>query len=304
MRICLIFNPSSNQGKAGTHLPFIREHVKELPDVRVLLTQGHGHAVELAASAADDGYDRVIALGGDGTNHEVVNGLMHVPFERRPELGIVPLGSGNDFSFACGLNGTTADLLTLALQGKSHSMDIGLVEDNTGRHEYWVNSLGIGFDALINIYSRRVPLFKGSLVYLLAALRTILFSYTHFHFKAILDGKSWQDTLLMLIIANGMREGGSFMIAPQGRLDDDALAYSAVQLIKRPQMLKALVAYMKGRQNDLAFVQDGSFTTLELDSDQPLILHTDGEIYAGLDSTVKHLSIRSVPQAIRLVCQK
>jgi diacylglycerol kinase family enzyme len=105
----------------------------------------------------------------------------------------------------------------------------------------------------------------------------------------------------MLTILNGTREGGSFQMAPEGKVDDSLLNYSAVNLISRPQMLRALVAYMNGSQDRLPYIQSGIFKSLELNADRPLILHSDGEILAGLDSQVTHLSIQCIPQAIRLV---
>lgn len=303
MRTRLIFNPTSNQGLSASFLPVVEQSIAGSTEMELSITREHGHATILAQNAAEAGFERVIALGGDGTTHEVVNGLMQIPEVQRPDLGIVPLGSGNDFSFAGGLHGTAEDLLALAQSSPSRSVDIGVVEDDLGRKEYWVNSLGIGFDALINIYSRELRWFKGFWVYLIAALRAILFNYTSFHFEARKDGLEWQETLLMLIIANGVREGGKFMIAPDGSLNDNTLSYSAVQLISRPNMLRALTAYMKGRQNDLPFVRSGSFNSLDLQSDAPLIIHTDGEIFAGLDSKVTRLKVSSVPAAIRLVCR-
>jgi len=301
MRTRLILNPTSNQGKAAQVLPFLHSQIHSLPHTDLFLTEYHGHAIDLAARSAEDGIERLVSLGGDGTAHEIVNGLMKLPDRKKPELAIIPLGSGNDFSFANGLQGSLTDLFHLAMTGHGHLVDIAVMTDNLGKSEYWINSLGIGFDALINIYSRSVHLFKGFWVYLLAALRTILFNFTSFRFTATMDGNTWQSNLLMLTLLNGTREGGSFQMAPRGKVDDSVLNYSAVNLISRPQMLRALVAYMNGTQDRLSYIQSGTFKSLELNADRPLILHSDGEILAGLDSQVTRLSIQCVPQAIRLV---
>jgi YegS/Rv2252/BmrU family lipid kinase len=301
MRTKLIFNPLSNQGQAASFLPTVKARVAGNPEYDLALTEYHGHAIALAKAAAEENFERVIAMGGDGTTHEVVNGLMQFPEAQRPEVGIVPLGSGNDFTFSAGLRGTPEEMLAIALQGPSHAVDIGLMEDNLNRREYWVNSLGIGFDALINIYSRGIHLFKGFWVYLLAALQTVLFHFTSFQFSGLKDGAVWRDNLLMLIVANGIREGGTFMVAPNASLQDGCLNYSAVPVISRPQMLRVLIAYIQGNQNKLRSVEAGSFGSLELQAERPLIIHSDGEILAGLDSKVTRLKIQSVPAAIRLV---
>src|SRR4030095_17014061 len=82
-----------------------------------------GHGIELAKQAGEQGYDMVIAIGGDGTVHEVVNGLMKLPAEKRPILGVVPVGTGNDFGHALNISQQPAIALTRALEGESSTVD-------------------------------------------------------------------------------------------------------------------------------------------------------------------------------------
>jgi hypothetical protein len=135
------------------------------------------HATELARQAALDGYDLVVALGGDGTVHEVVNGLMQVPEEKRPILGVVPLGSGNDFAHAVGVPDKADYALAHALKGEPSTIDIGLLTDEQGRREFFDNTLGIGFDAVVTIRSHRLPLLRGFLMYLVAVIQTIILNF-------------------------------------------------------------------------------------------------------------------------------
>ena len=301
MKTKLIFNPAANLGRAHTLIASLRPLAGQYSGSQWVHTRSHGHAVELAASAADEGFDRVISLGGDGTAHEIVNGLMTISAQRRPELGIVALGSGNDFSHSAGLTGAPEELLIRAMTGQSRTVDIGHYEDNTGRSEYWVNTLGMGFDALINIYSRQMKMLKGFWIYLAAALKAILFNYTSYAIHAELDGQIWDRKLLMFTLCNGPREGGGFFIAPSASIEDHLLNYSSVELISRIQMLSALTHYMKGSQNKLKYVRSGTFQQLELTSDHPLYIHSDGEIFAGLNSAVTHVKVSTVPNEIKLV---
>ncbi len=282
-------------------LASLRPVASRYPGSQWFHTKSHGHAVELAAAAADEGFERVIALGGDGTTHEVVNGLMKIPSDRRPDLGIVSVGSGNDFAHGVGLSGTPDEMLAFALSGQSRYVDISHYQDNAGRSEYWVNSLGIGFDALINIYSRQMKLFKGFWIYLAGTIKAILFKYTSYAIQAHVDDQVWNRKILMLILCNGPREGGGFYIAPSASVTDHCLNYSMVRLISRPQMISALTHYMKGTQDSLDFVQSGTFKNLNLVSDKPLFIHSDGEIFAGLDSRITNVTINTVPDEIRLV---
>src|SRR5512143_135570 len=99
------------------------------------------HATELAQQAGEQGYDMVIAMGGDGTVHEVVNGLMRVPQDRRPALGVVPVGSGNDFAHAINVPMKSHLALARALSGEVSTIDIGVMTDEHGRKEYFGNTL-------------------------------------------------------------------------------------------------------------------------------------------------------------------
>lgn len=301
MKSKLIFNPVANLGRAHTLLASLRPIANQYDGSKWVHTRSHGHAVELAASAADEGFDRVIALGGDGTAHEVVNGLMSISPERRPDLGIVAVGSGNDFSHSAGLIGKPEDLLVKALTGQSRYVDICSYEDNAGRSEYWINTLGMGFDALINIYSRQMKFLKGFWIYLAAALRAILFNYTSYDIHASLGDSSWNQNMLMCVLCNGAREGGGFNIAPSASIEDHQLNYSRVELISRLQMISALSHYMKGTQHQLSYINSGTFNTLELTSDHPLFIHSDGEIFAGLESQTTRVKVSVVPDEIKLV---
>src|SRR5690606_27440178 len=116
------------------------------------------HAVELARQAAEEGCDLVIAMGGDGTVHEVMNGLMQVPAEKRPVMGVVPIGSGNDFAYSIGITQKSSYALAHALKAENvQPVDIGLMTDEHGRREYFDNTLGIGFDAVVTIRSHKLP---------------------------------------------------------------------------------------------------------------------------------------------------
>ncbi len=100
-KVKMIFNPIANLGRATTWLPPCNPSCQK--EAIVSETAYPNHAKEIARQAADQNYDLVVAMGGDGTVHEVLNGLMEAPVDHRPALGIVPTGSGNDFSFMMGV---------------------------------------------------------------------------------------------------------------------------------------------------------------------------------------------------------
>ena len=254
-KIQVIFNPAADLGRARRLESTIHSLVNELGGAEWTPTRQPGHARELAIEAGKQGFERVIAAGGDGTMHETANGLMQITAQKRPILGIIPIGSGNDFAASLGIAMDKTKALESAFNAKSHPVDIGSLQTNSKPKEYWLNVVGIGFDAVADIRARRMPIFHGFWLYLLAALQTILFNHTPYRFTAKLDGKDWQRELLMLIISNGRSEGGGFKIAPHARLDDGLFNLIGVQKISRLRMLLTLPYFMRGTHARLPYVE-------------------------------------------------
>jgi YegS/Rv2252/BmrU family lipid kinase len=259
------------------------------------------HAVELARQAAEQGYDLVIAAGGDGTAHEVVNGLMQVPRERRPRLGVIPLGSGNDFAHAIGMNSSPPYALRQIFNGEPKPVDIGRYHDGLARNEYFVNTIGIGFDTVVTIRSRRITMFSGFMIYLVAVLQTILFNHDAPRMQVETDQQTWDEEMLLLVLCNGGREGGGFMVQPQARPDDGVLHYAGVRRVSRPMMLRLVPEVMKGTHGHFKQVRMGQFSRLKLKADRPLYIHTDGEIFAGWGTDVRNLAVEIMPAEIEVM---
>src|SRR5260221_294270 len=173
-KVKLILNPMADMGQAWRAANDLRPIVEEHGGADWSGTVYPTHACELAKQAALEGYDLVIAMGGDGTVHEVIKGLMQVPAEKRPVLGIVPIGSGNDFAYAIGIPPQADHALAHALSGTASAIDLGLLTDEHGRKEYFNNTVGLGFDTLVSIRSHRLPLLRGFLMYFVAVVQTIL----------------------------------------------------------------------------------------------------------------------------------
>jgi diacylglycerol kinase (ATP) len=297
----LIFNPISNLGRAWPVALNLRRVANELGGADWAGTVYPGHAAELAEKAASQGYKKVVAVGGDGTIHEVVNGLMAVPKENRPTLGIVPIGTGNDFAFAMNITEDPEVALRQVFTGEAQPIDIGCVQEGNTRKEYWMNTLGMGFDAAVNIHSRNVPIFQGFMIYFLAVFRTMIQNYYPFKIQYNIDGVENEKRTLMFTVANGKREGGGFLIAPDASQNDGLLNFTHVDIISRLTMLSAIPYFLKGTHADLDYVHTGTCQKVTIISDLPLWIHTDGEIFAGFSSHVKQLSIEVLPKAIQLI---
>ena len=298
----LIVNPNADLGRAWRTVSDLRYLVDEYGGADWAGTVYPTHAVELARQAAEAGYELVIAAGGDGTVHEVLNGLMQVPAERRPRLGVIPLGSGNDFAHAIGLNPKPALALRQVFQGTPHRIDLGVFKIGADRQEYFDNALGFGFDTTVTIRSRKLTWLRGFLIYLVAVLQTIILNHEAPAMRVTTDAESWDEESILFVLGNGSREGGGFLVTPAARPDDGLLHYASIRHVSRLKMLRLLPEVMNGTHG--RFVKDvrmGTLRRMELHADRPLYIHADGEIIAGFGSTVRDLQVELIPGAVEVM---
>lgn len=301
-KVKLILNPMADMGAAWNIARDLRPIANEYEGkLDWSGTVYPGHATELAKQAGEEGYDLVVALGGDGTVHEVANGLMQVDVQQRPAMAIVPIGSGNDFAFANGIPTSANQAMALALNGETSPVDLGLMTDENGRREYIDNTLGIGFDAVVTIRSHKLPIVRGFLMYLTAVLQTIILNSKPIHMQIESETKSWDKDVFMLVLANGPREGGGFLMTPKSKPNDGILEYMIADNVSRLKQLRLLPEFIKGTQERFKEVEIGQFKKLSLKSNVPLYIHIDGEIYTSFGSDLRGISVEIVPDALNVV---
>lgn len=304
-KIKLILNPMADMGRAWNVARELRPIVNEYEGkVDWSGTVYPGHAIELAKQAGEEGYDLVVAVGGDGTVHEVVNGLMQIEAENRPVLGVVPIGSGNDFGFVNKIPKSPNQAMALALNGTPSLIDLGLMTDENGRQEYMDNTLGIGFDAIVTIRSHRLPVVRGFLMYLTAVIQTIFLNSKPMKMKIESEEKKWEKEVFMLVLANGPREGGGFSMTPNALPDDGVLDYMIADNMSRPMQFRMIPEFMNGTQERFNEVEIGQFKKISLTSEQPLYIHIDGEIYTSFGSNLRGISVEIVPNALKVIRPK
>jgi len=300
-RIKIILNPMADMGNAWRVARDLRSITEQHGNVTWSGTVYPGHAIELARQAGEEGYDRIIAMGGDGTVHEVMNGIMQVPEHKRPVLGVVPVGSGNDFAHGIGATKQSDKALRRALDGEPSAVDLGLMTDGNGRREFFDNTLGIGFGATVTIRSHRIPLLRGFLMYLTAVLQTILIDHNPIKMQIESDDEKWEQKVIYLVLCNGPREGGGFLIAPDAKIDDGILHYAMITDVSRPMMLRIVPEVMKGTHGRFKQVRMGACKKFTLTADRPLYIHADGEIFSGPGADVRAVSFEILPNALKVV---
>jgi diacylglycerol kinase (ATP) len=291
-KVKLIFNPHANRGRAWNSAMVLQSIVERSGGGSWAATEYPGHATELAEQACQDGVEVV---------HEVVNGLMRTPAEKRPKLAAVPLGSGNDFCSNNGIAGDSEVAMQRAFSGSIKTIDLGLVTDDSGRTEYIDNTLGIGFDASVTIHSYSITRIKGFAMYLWAVIQTILRNHEAPHMTITTDTETFEEDVLMIVLCNGPREGGGFYVAPQAKSDDGIFNYAMVRRVSRLMMFRLLPEVMRGTHGRFDQVQMGQFSHLELVSDAPFTAHIDGEVFAGFRSRIQGLKVEVLPQALQII---
>ena len=297
----LIFNPMADRGRSGQQASDLRAMVDEMGGADWQGTEYPAHATEIAAQAALQGYQTIVALGGDGTVHEIVNGLMKIEAAHRPRLGIVPMGSGNDFAGGAGIQMNQQEAMRRVFTGTPKPVDVARIQDGTGRTEYFDNTLGIGFDAAINIRSRSIQSLQGFMMYLTATLLTIARDFAAPHMKVTYDGGTLDEPLMMITVGNGPREGGGFMTTPDSKVDDGLLDFVYIRPVSKVRMLQLVPKVMNGTHVKEKEVRIAQTTKLVVDADRALPIHADGELFAPYEADVRHVEITLVPGAIQVV---
>jgi len=300
-KIKIILNPMADMGNAWRVARDLRSITQEHGGVDWSGTVYPGHAIELAKQAGENGYDLVIAMGGDGTVHEVMNGLMQIPENKRPILGVVPVGSGNDFAHGINASITPTESLKHAMNGEPSTVDLGLMTDANGRKEYFDNTLGIGFGAIVTIRSHRLPLLRGFLMYLTAVIQTIILDHNAIRMQIETDDKKWEASSIYLVVCNGPREGGGFLIAPDAKIDDGILHYAMITDVSRPMMFRIVPEVMNGTHGRFKQVKMGTCKKFTLTADRPLYIHADGEIFTGPGTDLRQVSLEILPNALKVI---
>lgn len=297
----LIFNPHADRGRAWDLASSLQSIIEHHGGVSWSATEYPTHAMHIAEQAARAGYDVVAALGGDGTVHEIVNGLMQVPAEQRPALAAVPIGSGNDFCSNVGITSDLEESMARVFSGEEKWIDLGKVTDDAGRTDYFDNTLGIGFDASVTIHSYKITRLQGFTMYLWAVIQTILRNHSAPHMHVHTDEESFEEDILMMVVCNGPREGGGFYVAPEAVMDDGWFHYALIRHVSRAMMFRLIPEVMNGTHGRFKPVRMGRLRKLELRSEEPFTVHYDGEVFAGFTSNVRELTVEVLPGALKVI---
>lgn len=261
-------------------LPWIRERIRARNDVDLRVTTAPGDAEELAATAVAEGRERVVAVGGDGTVQEVLNGLL--AGGGPAELGIFPVGTGNDLGRSLGLPTDPADAWSVAIGHATQPLDVARATNGDGRERWFASAGGIGFDAQVAAaMATRRGWQAGKAGYLLTTLSELR-RFENRRVRIGVDGEIVEASVLLVAIANGEYYGGGMRIAPGARTDDGRLDVCVVGDISRLTAIRQLPNLYRGTHIGHPAVSMRAGSTLSVEGDDRTRAHLDGEPFGGL----------------------
>jgi diacylglycerol kinase (ATP) len=300
----IIVNPVSGRGEGKADIPRAESLLRTLGvPFDLVCTERPMHAAALARAAAAEGYGVVVAMGGDGTANEVLNGLMQARLEGSgtAAMGILAVGRGNDFADGVGVPHGLEPSCRVLAAGKRRRIDVGKVSGGLfpeGR--FFGNGIGVGFDAVVGLEAAKLTWLSGFACYLVAALKTI-FLYFHAPLLAIrYDGGTLEQPALMVSVMNGRRMGGTFHMAPQSEIDDGRFTVCLAGAVSRLGIFFLIPRFIQGTQAghpSIRFFDTAQISISALRGS--LTAHADGETISTGGETLR---AEILPQAIDVVC--
>ena len=282
LQVKVIVNPVAGAYSTRRKWPIISRLLKHIGlSFDFQYTEGVGHAIELARAAASDGYQFLVAVGGDGTVNEVANGILHSTGAARTALGIISTGTGSDFIRSAGIPRDYPGACSTLTSSKRLTIDVGVIEyQSKGQtlRRFFVNAAGTGFDAAVVEQTERLPKYFGGTVPYLAGLVRTLFSYKNKLVILNLEDEVISSRVLNVAVANGGYLGGGMHIAPQAELGDSLLDVVIIGDMGKFELLKELPTVYKGTHINHPKVRMRKTKHITIHSPERMLVYADGEL--------------------------
>jgi len=292
----LIINPASGGGRAYRQRYAIAAEFKARGVVpQIHLTDAPRHGVEIARQLSDDGADVVVAVGGDGTVHDVANGLLRS--NGHAAFGVLPLGTGNDFAKV--VPGSKTKPYDAIVGGKTTRYDVGKATWPSG-DEFFINGMGTGIDVEVVRQIQRLPAMPGGVKYLLGLFRALAV-YNPVDLGCTLGDSSTQHTVMMMAVGNGICQGGGFYLTPAARTDDGRLNLCIIDSIPMWRVPAVLPRILRGTHETHGAVSTRIIERVRFEARgaNPLYFQLDGELREPHDGF--WLDIEVQPAALRVL---
>ncbi|NQT61785.1 MAG: diacylglycerol kinase family lipid kinase [Candidatus Marinimicrobia bacterium] len=288
-RYLLIVNPEAGSRSTMKALPEIERLMRERQvEFEFHFTKERGHATELVKEVGS-GFDVVVSVGGDGTINEIVNGMPDID---KP-MGILPIGTGNDFARSCSIKtGDLESAVDVLLAHDVKKIDVGEVN---GRR--FINVMGLGFEGRANDIGKLLAFLHGTPKYLIAIGGTYL-TYRRMQLEIMFNDVIIDEKVFLLSIGNGWNVGGGLQLTPKAVLDDGVFDVGYLQNITRFRILQVFSKLYDGTIDTVPEVEMFQTKELSIRSDRPIPAHIDGESF---DPVQKEFKVSLIPKAIEII---
>ena len=284
----IIANPLSGGGKGKETAVLIENELNRRKILHILeYTQYRGHALELARRAALSDAEAIVALGGDGTFFEVLNGMAGID---KP-LGLISAGRGNDFIRSAAISPEPIKALETILSGNTRRIDCININ---GTRCLNVAGTGLDVDILMRANKYKARLKGGFSYYLALTVSLMVFPFRRFAFIPD-DGEKRVEEGLMVSLANGRSCGGGLKVAPEAALDDQYIDFVIIKKCSRIKLPFLFIRFLKGRLLELKNVELHRCKKIQLSVEPALPVNVDGELLDALP-----LEAQIIPQAITI----
>ena len=277
-RLRLIYNPNAGRRKLTGQLDTVIRIFQESGYEVCVHRAGSPEDIEHIASQSTD-VERLVIAGGDGSIHQAVNGLLKISAEKRPTLGILPVGTANDLAFALRLPKSIPEACKVIAKGNAFEMDTGKLNDR-----YFVNVASAGL--LTDVSQKvdvRVKNTLGQLAYFLKGLETLP-SFRPFRVEFEHDGQQYSEEVVLFMVANGLSVGGLRQLVPKASLTDGKLDVLMVPSAGWPETIRLLLSVLSGEKADNEKIKEfQTANELIVRTDRPISSDLDGE--SGPEST-------------------
>lgn len=304
-----ILNPAAGRKDITEKLKKIIEKIGISEKYDIFVTDSKGAAEEEACrylSESDDVFTNVYACGGDGTLSEVANGIYRSG-NKNCALGIVPVGSGNDFVKSFDIPADKFRDIKSLVEGEVAEIDALLAHDSNGLKRISLNIISAGFDAAVakgQQAFKKIPFVNGSMAYNMSLVKS-LFSGLKNYFTVLADGERFGRTgdgpYLFTIAANGRYYGGGFKASPYSDLNDGLLDLIRIDTVSRPKFIGLVGKFRKGEyiEGNEDIVNYKQCKKMQIISEKLIDLNLDGEIVP-----MKNPIVEIIPKAMKLILPK
>lgn len=304
--IAAIVNPKSANGKTDREWSAIKSALEaDLGEIEAFLTETRLHAIELTRQALKSGADTIIAVGGDGTLNEVVNGFFEhgKPLNRSARLAVISRGTGSDFVRSCVFPKIIPEIAQIIKTRAPQPCDVirMSVEPVYGlpRERYFINVADVGVGGLVaDLVNKTTKILGGTISFFLAGIRATLLQYKNSPLRIELNGTvlSERTPHYFVAIANGSYFGGKMFIAPNAKMNDGLFDVVLVGDLTLAEKVLFAVKLYKGETEKLPKVRVLQGTRLSVTSDEDVFIEADGELIGKTDALFE-----MVPSAINLM---